>query len=118
MQRPENLLLVAEDNNRIIAYLTLEQSSEDATKHVCDLGILVHPFYRQQGLGRWLIELAQKQAAVMKYEKIILSVFHNNQPAINTYKKLGFVEVGRRKQQFKIKDEYIDEILMDYFVEI
>ena len=118
MQRPENLLLVAEDDNRVVAYLTLEQCGEDATNHVCSLGILVHPFYRKQGLGRWLIELAQKQAVIMKYEKIVLSVFHTNIMAINTYKKLGFIEVGRRRKQFKIKKKYVDEILMDYFVTI
>lgn len=46
-------------------------------------------------------------------EKIGLGVFSNNAGAINLYKKLGFVEEGRRVREIKIgTDDYVDSILM------
>ncbi|MHA1712434.1 MAG: GNAT family N-acetyltransferase [Candidatus Ranarchaeia archaeon] len=116
MQRPRNLLLVALDKERIIGYLTLEEKPDDASKHVCTLGVLIHPYYRKQGLGAKLIELAIKQAKNREYEKIVLSVFHTNEAAIQLYKNAGFKVVGRMKKQFKLNDEYIDEILMEHYL--
>ena len=115
-QQPKNWLVVAEHEQQLIAYLTLEKSIDDAASHVCSMGILIHPTYRNLGLGTHLVRLAIEQAKKLQYEKMILSVFHNNPLAIGVYHRLGFQIVGRRKKQFKIDDDYIDELIMEHYL--
>ncbi len=91
----------------------MERLEDDATQHVCEIGIIVDPDYRGKGVGNRLLEKAIQTAKHLGFEKICLSTFHTNSNAISLYKKFGFQEVGRRKKQFKIADEYIDEILME-----
>ena len=117
INRPRNLLLVAEYENRIIGYLTLETCSDDASTHVSSLGILIHPLYRRQGLGADLIKFGILQAKEKKYQKIILSVFNTNIGAIRLYEKFNFKIVGKREKQFKVNDQYINEILMELLIE-
>jgi RimJ/RimL family protein N-acetyltransferase len=46
-----------------------------------------------------------------------LSVFENNQPAIELYKKAGFVEEGRYRKEIKLAPgQYIDIVRMSKFV--
>ena len=50
-------------------------------------------------------------------EKIGLGVFANNITAINLYKKLGFVEEGRKIREIKIgPNRYVDSVLMYKFI--
>ena len=117
INRPRNLLLVVEYENKIIGYLTLETCPEDASAHVSTLGILIHPLYRRHGLGAILVKIAILQARKKEYQKIMLSVFNTNIGAIRLYEKFDFKIVGKRKKQFKVNDQYIDEILMELLVE-
>ena len=49
-------------------------------------------------------------------EILHLGVKNDNINAINLYKKMGFHEVGRHKNFFKIEGNYYDEILMDLYL--
>ncbi len=108
-----DLIIVAEIQGELVGQIQLERLEDDATQHVCEIGIIVDPDYRGKGVGSRLLEKAIKTAKHLGFEKICLSTFHTNSNAISLYKKFGFQEVGRRKKQFKIADEYIDEILME-----
>ena len=44
---------------------------------------------------------------------MMLKVFEFNERAINCYIKLGFKEIGRRRQVYQVKGKYHDQILMD-----
>jgi len=46
-------------------------------------------------------------------EKISLGVFSINESAIGLYKKMGFLEEGRKINEIKLHDkQYIDDVLM------
>lgn len=46
-------------------------------------------------------------------EKLSLGVFSTNYPAIHLYKKMGFVEEGRKIKDIKLShDVYVDDVLM------
>jgi RimJ/RimL family protein N-acetyltransferase len=46
-------------------------------------------------------------------EKIGLAVFANNEAAIRLYRKLGFMEEGRRPREMKLgPGQYVDDVLM------
>ncbi|MHA1699124.1 MAG: GNAT family N-acetyltransferase, partial [Promethearchaeota archaeon] len=115
----DNYCLVAkmkknENKDKLLGQITFESNTDwDFVDHVISMGILVHPSYRNIGVGYALIEEGLKEALKRGKKKVILSVFHTNTRAIALYKKFGFEIVGRRKWQFYIQGKYVDEILME-----
>jgi len=61
-----------------------------------------------------LLEWAESNTAI---EKVCLDVFAINEPAIRLYKKLGFIEEGRRARDIKRgPEDYVDTVTMCRFV--
>ncbi|MHA1848978.1 MAG: GNAT family N-acetyltransferase [Promethearchaeota archaeon] len=99
---------------KFLGQITIESNFEwDGIEHVSTLGILVHPDYRNIGVGSALIEEACNEALKRGKLKIILSVFNTNQRAIALYKKKGFEIIGTRRGQFWLNDILIDEVMME-----
>lgn len=115
---PNHLIGIAEDAERVIGAANIFPGpGHSLFQHVGTLGIFMQKPYRYQGIGAqlmaWLIENGQRQG----FEKIILTVFANNQPAIHLYQKFGFVQEGHQKQQFKLPNgQYVDALLMALFL--
>jgi len=82
--------------------------------HVGGLGLSVDSSVRGMGLGRLfletLLEVVKKELKGLRM--VELSVFENNEIAINLYKSCGFVEVARIPEKIFYKGDYIDEIVM------
>ncbi len=115
------ICLVAEDphakkGRHVVGQCTIEHPEWDAAKHVGILGIIIRLDFRDLGVGAFLIEYAKQEARKIGKEKLILSVLPTNERGIHLYKKLGFIEVGRRPKQFLLNGKYLDEILMDCFL--
>lgn len=108
------LLKSSDGIETFLGQVTIESSYEwDGMEHVGILGILVHPSYRNLGVGKSLIEEACEESRRRGKKKIVLSVFHTNPRAIKLYEKVGFDIVGRRRGQFQVNGEYVDEVLME-----
>ena len=112
------LLVVAEIDGQIVGSADLHNGERKRIQHVGTVGITVLKEFRSLGVGKALmdalIEWATEHPII---EKIALGVFANNIGAVNLYKKLGFVEEGRKVKEIKIApDDYIDSILMYKFV--
>lgn len=71
--------------------------------------VWVDPAWRGQGLGQYLMQKLQGQT---KFERLFLEVRASNQPAINLYKRAGFMILGRRKNYYQEPRE--DAILMNW----
>ncbi|MEM2974869.1 MAG: GNAT family N-acetyltransferase [Candidatus Bathyarchaeia archaeon] len=110
--------IVAEVEGKIVANCSLVPRGLVANKsrHVLDLGMQVLKEYRGLGIGNALMDYAIEWAREQGYEKISLSVFSTNKPAINLYKKFGFEIEGVKKKEFKIEGEYVDEVCMGKFL--
>ena len=95
-----------------IGVITLTNISE--THDSADLSIIVgSPEDRDRGYGREAISLILRHGFEdLDLNRIALSVFEFNKPAIATYEKLGFHEEGRYRQAIKRGDTYFDAILM------
>jgi RimJ/RimL family protein N-acetyltransferase len=61
------------------------------------------------------IQLARKRMRGL--EMIQLKAFTYNERALELYRKLGFVEVGRIPRANKEGNEYFDDVLMVKFLE-
>jgi ribosomal protein S18 acetylase RimI-like enzyme len=109
--------LLCEVGGRIVGYATIEESIWDISRHVGELGIAVLPESRGIGVGSALLDSLLKVASERGFEKLTLSVYHTNKPAINLYKRFGFKKVGRKKRQFNLRGQYIDEVIMEKFIE-
>ncbi|MFX1238610.1 MAG: GNAT family N-acetyltransferase [Promethearchaeota archaeon] len=112
----ENQELKSPDN--IVGQCELSNLQWEASIHVFSLGIIVRKEYRDQGLGRALIDMAIREAKnAFNKEKIILSCFSTNARGIHLYESMGFKKVGMRKRQFHMNSTYYDEILYELFID-
>ena len=65
------------------------------------------------GLGRILLEKSISFASELGYTQMELGVFENNERALRLYRKMGFSEVGRIPNAFRLRTgEQIAEIQM------
>lgn len=73
-------------------------SIEGDSAHI--LNLCVRPEFRQRGEGRQMLSHLLKLAQSAQAEAIFLEVRPSNQPAINLYRSMGFVEIGVRKDYY------------------
>lgn len=73
--------------------------------------IAVHPDHRGQGFGLAVTQALIKHAKNSRLANITLEVRASNTPALSLYRKLGFAEVGRRKNFYTRPTE--DAVIME-----
>ncbi|MCE5295343.1 MAG: GNAT family N-acetyltransferase [Chlamydiales bacterium] len=113
IQSPLCIYLVAECEGQIVGHAFLESYTLQSLRHVADLNIAIHIGWQRKGIGEKLLEqIIKKAKSSSVLEKIQLNVRASNIPAISLYKKMGFQEEGRLKNRVKIKDRYIDDLVM------
>ena len=116
-QNPLNLLyMVAKLDKKIVGLLSLERETYAKTRHIASLGMVILKEFRREGIGSALVESGLEWAEKRGVEKIILSCFSTNQPAISLYKKFGLKEESIRRKQFKVDGKYVDEIQMALWI--
>lgn len=93
-------------DEKILAYVIIQTLYDEMEI----MRFAVVPNRRREGLGKKLLKLLTSKAAELELKKIILEVNSINYKAINLYKSLGFIEVGRRKNYYKQGE---DALLMD-----
>ncbi|WP_069269157.1 GNAT family N-acetyltransferase [Paraburkholderia nodosa] len=103
---------VESPDSRFVAHLDLTGSSIPSEKHRASLGIGVEESFYRRGLGRRLMQGAIEFATRNEIEWIDLSVFTDNHAAIGLYQSLGFEEVGRRNDRFRISGRSVDDLTM------
>lgn len=79
--------------------------------HRADFGISILKDYWGLGIGSRLTEACIECARVAGYEQIELQVVADNERAIKTYNKLGFVEFGRNPKGFKSRYAGYQELI-------
>ena len=97
----------------IVGDAQLKGSSLKTGLHRCTLGIGLEKAWRGQGLGEHLMQTAIdfcREAPSLDW--LDLGVFSGNPRAKALYDKLGFVEVGRRVDCFRIGGTSLDDIMM------
>ncbi|HEY1860258.1 MAG TPA: N-acetyltransferase, partial [Gemmataceae bacterium] len=113
-ESPGDLVLVAEAAGSVVALLFFESGPRKRQAHRGSLHMSVERAWRGKGVGEGLLNVLMAWAKGNPLiEKVGLSVLSSNTRAIGLYKKLGFIEEGRRPREIKMGPrEYVDEILM------
>lgn len=116
-----NLCVVAEyhgpGKNKIVGQCTIHHDEWEASEHVGLLGIIISKGFRNLGLGRELMNFALDEAKKNGKHKIVLGTLISNTTAINLYERLGFRRIGIRHKQFLMEKKYIDELLMEKWLD-
>lgn len=95
--------LYAPGGKEIVGNLELRGGRIPAELHRATLGMGIMRAYTGQGHGRRLLESAVEWARdVARLEWIDLGVFAGNTPAQRLYARMGFVEVGTRREAFRL----------------
>lgn len=111
-------MLVAETSTGIVGWIVFLSPNRIRLAHTGSIGMMIEKKYRNRGIGQFLIKGILDWAELNPLiEKVSLGVFSTNESAIALYKKMGFIEEGRRIKEFKMENgAYIDNVLMCKFV--
>lgn len=100
------------EDGPIIAYLSLTGPDLAVELHRARIALGVEPAFQRRGSGEALLRAAITFAREAGLAWIDLWVFAHNAPARALYHKLGFIEIGRHRDQFRIDGVSIDDIAM------
>jgi RimJ/RimL family protein N-acetyltransferase len=109
MHSSAGTVVVAEVDGRIVG----QASVQVASYGVADLGMAILDGYRGRGIGTALLTAAIEWAAGTGSHKMSLEVWPHNQAGLALYRKLGFVEEGRKVRHYRrANGEIWDAVLM------
>ena len=97
MTNPLSCWLVALDGDRVAGYVGSQTVLDESDM----MNIAVDPQYRRQGIAQALVEELVKCLARKGSRCLTLEVRASNAGAIALYGKLGFVQVGLRKNYYR-----------------
>lgn len=106
LNNPLSLWLVALDGERVVGYV----GSQTVLGWTDMMNVAVHPDWRRKGIGEQLIVSLEEALRKQESTCLTLEVRASNEPAKALYQKLGFQEVGRRKNYYRNPKE--DALIM------
>ncbi len=111
---PRSVLIIAESKDKIVGILDFKSYKNVKMFHRGIIGISLHHSVRGEGLAEKLFEkLFSEVQKISDLTIIELAVMSDNVPAFHLYKKVGFKEVGRIPNAFKLDDgKLCDDIQM------
>ena len=92
-----SLWLVAEEQGTVVGYI----GSQTVMDETDMMNVGVHPDHRRKGIGEALVMALVDRLKAAGSRCLTLEVRDSNAPAAALYQKLGFCEVGRRKNYYR-----------------
>ena len=97
LDNPLSCWLVARDGEKVAGYVGSQTVLDGSDM----MNIAVSPEYRNRGIAQILISELVSLLMARNSRCLILEVRASNVPAINLYEKLGFYEIGRRRNYYR-----------------
>ncbi|WP_281250326.1 GNAT family N-acetyltransferase [Virgibacillus siamensis] len=118
LQNERETIIVAEIHGEVVGWISFHSPDRKRMAHTGAFGMMIRKECRNMGIGKLLVQALLDWAEANPFiEKVCLGVFSTNHRAIALYKRMGFVEEGRKVNEFKLNEnEYADDILMYKFV--
>ena len=91
------LWLVAEENGTVAGYIGSQTCGEESDV----MNVAVHPDFRRRGIAEALVNALVEELKAIGSHCLTLEVRASNVPAIALYEKMGFSEIGRRKNYYR-----------------
>ncbi len=111
---PKARVFVAERVGRVVGTAWVRPNQPGLGSHVANASFAVAPAARGLGVGRALALQALLEAERLGYRAMQFNlVVATNQAAIELWRSLGFDEVGRLPEAFRLRGErYVDALVM------
>ena len=97
LENPLSLWLVAEEEGAVWGYV----GSQTVMGETDMMNVAVHPDHRNQGIATALIVGLVEELRRQGSHCLTLEVRASNETAIRVYERLGFTELGRRKNYYR-----------------
>ena len=91
------LWLVAEEEGQVAGYIGSQTCGDESDV----MNVAVHPDFRRRGIAEALVKSLTEELKKIESRCLALEVRASNVPAIALYEKLGFEEIGRRKNYYR-----------------
>lgn len=105
--------LVACIDDIVVGHLSIQVTQRPRRSHVADFGICVDARWHNRGIAsaliRTMIDMCDNW---LRVDRIELTVFVDNEPAVAVYKKYGFEIEGTGKKYGLRNGEYVDAYFM------
>ena len=92
-----SLWLVALDGDMVAGYIGSQSVLDESDM----MNVAVHPDFRRRGIAEALVSALVENLKEMGSHCLTLEVRASNVPAITLYEKMGFYEIGRRKNYYR-----------------
>jgi Acetyltransferases, including N-acetylases of ribosomal proteins len=107
-----SLMLIAEEEDNIIGFLSAERGFANRIKHSAYIVIGILKDYRGKKIGTKLFKELMDWALVNDITRLELTVMTHNEGAIKLYKEMGFKIEGLKENSLMVDGKYIDEYYM------
>ena len=97
LDNPLSCWLVAVDNDMVVGYVGSQTVLDGSDM----MNIAVHPDYRRKAIAENLIGKLEELLRERKSICLVLEVRASNTPAISLYTKLGFKQIGCRRNYYR-----------------
>ena len=97
LQNKLALWLVAEEETALAGYIGSQTCGEESDV----MNVAVHPDFRRRGIAEALVNRLVEELKAIGSQCLTLEVRASNVPAIALYEKMGFAEIGRRKNYYR-----------------
>ena len=91
------LWLVANEGNQVAGYIGSQTVMDESDM----MNVAVHPDFRRKGIAESLVNALVAELKAKESRCLTLEVRASNTPAITLYEKLGFSEIGRRRNYYR-----------------
>ena len=97
LNNPLSFWLVALEGDRVAGYV----GSQTVMGETDMMNVAVHPDFRRRGVAEALILALVEELKAMDSHCLTLEVRASNAPAIALYEKMGFSQIGLRKNYYR-----------------
>ena len=106
-------LWVAVDGEKVIAWVSFKSFyGRPAYDHTAEIAIYLHEEYRNQGIGRELLEYVIKLSPNLKIKTLLGFIFSHNAPSIGLFGKAGFTIWGHLPKVAEIDEKELDLLIL------
>jgi L-amino acid N-acyltransferase YncA len=105
------LVVIAEIDGRMAGYGMLSLNDLDWSRHLAELRVLVHPDFRETGLGRAMIREVFALAVNRGVEKVIARMTLDQTSARSLFQELGFRPEALHENEVKDRAGKLHDVL-------
>ena len=108
----EDFLLVAEENDKIVGYISAQRGGLKRIAHSAYIVVGILQNYRGKGIGTEFFKQLDNWAEKKKITRLELTVICENEVAKHLYEKSGFEIEGIKRKSVLVDGIYLDEFYM------